>query len=374
MTWCRPSIAGPFSQTLLPHPQLHRHLHSIKHLPLIRRNREVARGMYAVTSSDPGEHSAVPLPAFDHYYQRDSQAPLTTVAPSMSNERLQDEMELMLRSDQDSFDAKPSEFEDFYGGFAWSSNASNFVQSDASGTFSTRRTSIDGLDDWWNAFPPPENGSNPSFVPTADTIAPPQLEQTRFEEEASTGYDPYDQYGSSFESGSSSMLTFSNRAHTDEAVARQAQPASYRPRRQFPLPEFCASSTVPHGLPLPYGRHWASSADISPSPGSSNSTGHFDDANESWFELRPNSEAFTGFLNGDDADRKAQDDFLIAQRRQGKSYKEIQQLGGFGQSVSTLRGRYRNLTKEKKDRVRRPQWAQADVSCAVFVVGQINGC
>lgn len=54
--------------------------------------------------------------------------------------------------------------------------------------------------------------------------------------------------------------------------------------------------------------------------------------------------------------------FLIECKRRGLSYKDIKRLGGFKEAESTLRGRFRTLTKAKDQRVRRPQWEERDVS------------
>lgn len=61
-------------------------------------------------------------------------------------------------------------------------------------------------------------------------------------------------------------------------------------------------------------------------------------------------------------DKLLRDRQLIRWREQKKSYKEIKQLGGFEEAESTLRGRYRALTKVRKDRVRKPVWTDHDVS------------
>jgi hypothetical protein len=62
-----------------------------------------------------------------------------------------------------------------------------------------------------------------------------------------------------------------------------------------------------------------------------------------------------------DEKRQKQDDFLIQCRKKNMSYKEIKQKGGFTEPLSTLRGRFRSLTKEKQDRVRCPKWTATDV-------------
>ncbi|THC87980.1 hypothetical protein EYZ11_012572 [Aspergillus tanneri] len=54
--------------------------------------------------------------------------------------------------------------------------------------------------------------------------------------------------------------------------------------------------------------------------------------------------------------------FLIECKRRGLSYKDIKRLGGFKEAESTLRGRFRTLTKSKEQRVRKPQWQEKDVS------------
>jgi hypothetical protein len=57
----------------------------------------------------------------------------------------------------------------------------------------------------------------------------------------------------------------------------------------------------------------------------------------------------------------AKDRELIEWKKQGLSYKEIKARGGFDEAESTLRGRYRTLTKPKHLRVRKPEWQQKDV-------------
>jgi hypothetical protein len=62
------------------------------------------------------------------------------------------------------------------------------------------------------------------------------------------------------------------------------------------------------------------------------------------------------------AERAAKDRFLVQSRSEGLSYKDIKRLGNFKEAESTLRGRWRTLTKEKKDRQRDPKWTDLDVS------------
>lgn len=60
----------------------------------------------------------------------------------------------------------------------------------------------------------------------------------------------------------------------------------------------------------------------------------------------------------------AKDAFLVKSKRAGMSYKEIKEKGHFVEAESTLRGRFRNLTKRKEHRVRKPEWKTKDVSFA----------
>ncbi|KAL3419603.1 hypothetical protein PVAG01_08101 [Phlyctema vagabunda] len=59
--------------------------------------------------------------------------------------------------------------------------------------------------------------------------------------------------------------------------------------------------------------------------------------------------------------RGAKDEFLVKSKMAGMSYKEIRRQGKFTEAESTLRGRYRTLTKEKNARVRKPEWNDNDV-------------
>jgi hypothetical protein len=55
------------------------------------------------------------------------------------------------------------------------------------------------------------------------------------------------------------------------------------------------------------------------------------------------------------------DQFLIESKLAGMSYREIREKGNFSEAESTLRGRFRTLTKEKGKRVRKPEWEDEDV-------------
>jgi hypothetical protein len=60
--------------------------------------------------------------------------------------------------------------------------------------------------------------------------------------------------------------------------------------------------------------------------------------------------------------RDARNDYLVKSKLAGMSYKEIREQGNFTEAESTLRGRFRTLTKSKAARVRKPEWNDNDVS------------
>lgn len=61
------------------------------------------------------------------------------------------------------------------------------------------------------------------------------------------------------------------------------------------------------------------------------------------------------------AQRKKEDQILLEGKRAGLTYKEIKKHMHSKVAESTLRGRYRSLTKARKDRVRKPVWNANDV-------------
>ncbi|EOD45551.1 bis(5-nucleosyl)-tetraphosphatase [Neofusicoccum parvum] len=58
---------------------------------------------------------------------------------------------------------------------------------------------------------------------------------------------------------------------------------------------------------------------------------------------------------------KKKDKLLVKWKRAGMSYRQIRDKGGFTEAESTLRGRYRTLTKNREERVRKPLWMAEDV-------------
>ncbi|KAK7458580.1 hypothetical protein CaCOL14_007009 [Colletotrichum acutatum] len=61
------------------------------------------------------------------------------------------------------------------------------------------------------------------------------------------------------------------------------------------------------------------------------------------------------------AERSAKDEYLLKAKQEGLTYREIRVKGNFSEAESTLRGRYRTLTKSKEARVRKPEWTDKDV-------------
>ncbi|KAG5964151.1 hypothetical protein E4U56_002390 [Claviceps arundinis] len=66
--------------------------------------------------------------------------------------------------------------------------------------------------------------------------------------------------------------------------------------------------------------------------------------------------------------KEYQDQILMQDRRNGWSYKRIKEVRNFGVSESTLRGRYRNLTKRSHERPRSPTWTDKDVQLLKIAV------
>jgi hypothetical protein len=67
-------------------------------------------------------------------------------------------------------------------------------------------------------------------------------------------------------------------------------------------------------------------------------------------------------LTAQTVERNKQNEFLIQSKLAGMTYRDIKREGGFKEAESTLRGRYRTLTKPKTARVRKPEWTSKDVS------------
>jgi len=64
--------------------------------------------------------------------------------------------------------------------------------------------------------------------------------------------------------------------------------------------------------------------------------------------------------------RAEEDRKILEGKGEGLSYREIKKKYALGGAVSTLRGRYRALTKSREERIRKPWWTQHDVSLCPF--------
>ncbi|KAI0165856.1 hypothetical protein GGR57DRAFT_497324 [Xylariaceae sp. FL1272] len=74
-----------------------------------------------------------------------------------------------------------------------------------------------------------------------------------------------------------------------------------------------------------------------------------------------------------DADRQTKNQFLVESKRKGLTYREIKRMGDFPEAESTLRGRYRTLTKNKEHRVRKPEWQEKDIRLLQRAVRKLAG-
>ncbi|GAO19695.1 hypothetical protein UVI_02061560 [Ustilaginoidea virens] len=66
--------------------------------------------------------------------------------------------------------------------------------------------------------------------------------------------------------------------------------------------------------------------------------------------------------------RKLEDRILLEARAQNMTYKEILDKYNFAVTESTLRGRYRAITKDSAERPRSPQWTESDVGLLLQAV------
>jgi len=80
-------------------------------------------------------------------------------------------------------------------------------------------------------------------------------------------------------------------------------------------------------------------------------------------EASPDSSDDDDGPRGGFATRRDANQFLIQSRESGMTYRDIRIQGGFVEAESTLRGRYRTLTKRREERVRKPEWSETDVCC-----------
>jgi hypothetical protein len=67
-----------------------------------------------------------------------------------------------------------------------------------------------------------------------------------------------------------------------------------------------------------------------------------------------------------------EDQVLLEGKKKGLSYKEILHSHDFGIAESTLRGRYRSLTKDSAQRVRKPFWYDDDVRSSLALAHSLK--
>ncbi|KAK8008443.1 hypothetical protein PG991_010994 [Apiospora marii] len=78
-------------------------------------------------------------------------------------------------------------------------------------------------------------------------------------------------------------------------------------------------------------------------------------------ERQPEDEESDSEVAKANAERAKKDEFLVQSKRAGMTYREIRRKGNFTEAESTLRGRYRTLTKDKNARVRKPEFLDNDI-------------
>lgn len=119
-----------------------------------------------------------------------------------------------------------------------------------------------------------------------------------------------------------------------------------------------ANSPAFHGLP--YQGQTRMSSDMSAVP-------TYSGGSHRSVSRRENGQALSEPENSADfhAQRREDDAILLEGKRNGLTYKDIRKKMHKKCAESTLRGRYRSLTKARQDRVRKPVWRQKDVSLLV---------
>ncbi|KAF2966647.1 hypothetical protein GQX73_g6899 [Xylaria multiplex] len=149
----------------------------------------------------------------------------------------------------------------------------------------------------------------------------------------------------------------------DQHETRNALPtkhSNHKARKQLPTKPTKsqrALSPLPPPPPSLSLREPVASKRKKPTPARPNPKGHhaieIDDPVEDQVEEVPSSSA--------DIEREAKNRFLVDSKLAGMTYREIRRQGGFTEAESTLRGRFRTLTKNKEQRVRKPEWQDKDI-------------
>ncbi|RYO81253.1 hypothetical protein DL766_000269 [Monosporascus sp. MC13-8B] len=152
-----------------------------------------------------------------------------------------------------------------------------------------------------------------------------------------------------------------SQSHQRNLFASKA--SSNRNRRELPN----KPTKSRHGQPASQAAYAQSSVDKSSMASQQNAHHHELTRRSKLAQLKPRpegsalSEAPSGALPSQSTRRSEKDEFLIRSKESGMKYREIREKGGFKEAESTLRGRYRSLTKSKEARVRNPQWQENDL-------------
>ena len=153
------------------------------------------------------------------------------------------------------------------------------------------------------------------------------------------------------------QLWDARRGYEEEAAARSWPP---RDHSFSPSSDSAQSFRCPQGMPQP---PLLPLTNICPKPILPRPNG--DDENRDGFRKRDAKQGEPhGRRRSSSTDDK--DAFLVQSKLAGMSYKQIKEKGHFVEAESTLRGRFRTLTKHKDHRVRKPEWQEGDVSTPVF--------
>lgn len=135
--------------------------------------------------------------------------------------------------------------------------------------------------------------------------------------------------------------------------------ASFGPLMNAP-PTYSSSTTQPPPTPQYYSGSVTSYPSIGPSYGPLTNSD-----NKSPTPVKKQSATLPRNKSGGITKDHIRDTLLVEWKRRGLTYRDIKWRGGFAEAESTLRGRFRNLTKDKKRRVRKPNWEDLDV-CVPF--------
>ena len=144
-----------------------------------------------------------------------------------------------------------------------------------------------------------------------------------------------------------------------QGSTRCHNPDGNRTRKQLP-----DKAPQPHYVTIAPGDR-SRNADQSPPPNKDGSSANIKTSRSRSARPQRSCNAAPPPSGGSD-ERSLKDDFLVKSKLAGMTYKEIRRKGGFTEAESTLRGRFRTLTKNKEARVRKPEWAEIDVSASAL--------